>query len=78
MGEIPTLARWMFFAGVGFIVIAGFITLFSRLGIPLGKLPGDIMIQGERASCFIPIASMLLLSLFLTLLLNILIRIFNR
>jgi len=39
-----------------------------------GKLPGDIRIETERTKIFIPISSMLLLSLLLTLLLNLLKR----
>ncbi len=36
-----------------------------------GRLPGDIRIEGERGRVFIPITSMLLLSIVLTLLLNL-------
>lgn len=39
-----------------------------------GRLPGDIRIEGERARLYIPITSMVLLSLGLTVLLNLLLR----
>lgn len=39
-----------------------------------GKLPGDINIKKESVSIFIPITSMILVSLALTLLLNLLNR----
>ncbi len=78
MADIPGFARWIIIAGFVLIIIGVLISVASKVGIPLGKLPGDILIQGEGASCFVPIASMIVLSLLLTLILNILIRIFNR
>jgi hypothetical protein len=78
MADIPSFARWIIIAGLVLIIVGVLIVVASRAGIPLGRLPGDILFQGENASCFIPIASMLVLSLLLTIILNILIRIFNR
>lgn len=39
-----------------------------------GRLPGDIRIEGEHSRIFIPITSMVLISLALTLILNLLNR----
>jgi hypothetical protein len=44
----------------------------------LGRLPGDIRIEREGFSCYFPIATMLVLSLLLTLLLNVIVRFLNR
>jgi hypothetical protein len=52
--------------------------LLGASGLPLGRLPGDIRIQRENMSCFIPIASMIVLSLILTIVLNLIIRLLNR
>lgn len=54
-------------AGVGLLAVLG-------LRIPLGNLPGDIRIEGERGGIFIPLASMIIISLILTVLLNVLLR----
>jgi hypothetical protein len=35
--------------------------------LPFGRLPGDIVIQGERGTIYIPITTMLLISLVLSL-----------
>ncbi len=40
----------------------------------LGRLPGDIAVRRGNFSCFVPLASLLLLSLLLTILLNLLLR----
>ena len=39
-----------------------------------GRLPGDLRIEGERTRVFVPITSRLLLSLVLTLILNVVLR----
>jgi hypothetical protein len=74
MPEGSVLARWIFFAGLGLILLAGVIALLGRMNISLGELPGDIKLQREGFSCLIPLASSLLLSVILTLLINLLLR----
>jgi hypothetical protein len=37
------------------------------LGLPLGRLPGDIVIQRERGSFYFPIVTCIVLSVLLTL-----------
>ena len=56
---------------IGVVVWAGGLAWF-------GKLPGDIRIEGESARVFIPIASMIVISLVLTVALNLLLRLFRR
>ena len=49
------------------LIIAGL--LWPWLGkLPLGRLPGDIAVRREQFSFFVPITSMVLLSLLLSLL----------
>lgn len=77
------LAKWLIVFGAFLVVVGGVILLANRLGmgglkLPLGRLPGDIRIQGENFTCFIPIASSILLSILLTVLLNLIVRFLNR
>ncbi len=63
-----------FFIGVGVLVLA-----LGKLGsFGFGRLPGDIVIERENISCFFPLTSMLILSLVLTVLLNLLARLLGR
>ena len=58
----------------GFILVVG---LFLALGLKipyLGKLPGDISVDRGNVHFYFPIVTSLLLSLVLTLLLNLLFR----
>lgn len=78
--ELNTLGRVMAGIGLAFIVIGGLLILFSKLPLfrHLGHLPGDIRLEGAHWSCFMPITTMILISLLLSLALNILLRLFNR
>jgi hypothetical protein len=52
---------------VGLLIAAGGFGWF-------GRLPGDLRFEGERTRVYVPLVSMLLLSLVLTLLLNLFLR----
>ena len=73
------------FSGVGkFLILAGvFLILFGLLfifweRIPfLGKLPGDLMIQRGSFRLFIPVVTCIIISLVLTILINIVLRLFR-
>lgn len=62
-----TIAKLLILFGIGFIVVG----ILIWLGLPLGKLPGDIQIKGEKSQVYIPIVTSIILSLVLTILLNI-------
>jgi len=71
------LGKWLVLIGIGIAILGSLVWLLGRLPF-FGNLPGDIRIQGENFGCFVPLASMLLLSLLLTVILNIIIRLLNR
>ena len=54
-------------AGIGLLVWAGGLSWF-------GRLPGDVRVDGERTRLFVPITSMILVSLVLTVLVNLVLR----
>jgi hypothetical protein len=54
---------------VGLLILTGGLSWF-------GRLPGDVRIESERASIYIPVTSMLLVSLVLSLLMYLLRRFF--
>jgi hypothetical protein len=66
------LGRLLIVAGV-FIVILGICVLLAqKLGLPLGRLPGDISWKGKHTSVYFPLATCLLLSVILSLVLYVL------
>jgi hypothetical protein len=61
------MARFLIGAGI-FLVIAGFLILGAeRLGIRLGRLPGDIRIEGKNGGFYFPVVTCILISLVLSL-----------
>lgn len=76
--DLSTFARWVILAGVVIIIIGISLWLAGRFDLPLGHLPGDIHIERGGFSCFIPLATSIILSLLLTVALNILLRFLNR
>jgi len=70
---VPELGKLLIIVG-GFVVVIGLV-LALGLRIPfLGKLPGDISIDRGNVHFYFPIATGLLLSVVLTLLLNLFFR----
>jgi hypothetical protein len=65
------MGRWIIIAGVC-LVIVGLIVQFAPWMFNwFGRLPGDIRIEKEHTKVFIPITSMLVISLILTVLINL-------
>lgn len=64
-----------FLIGLGlFIIILGIIILLSPKIPFLGKLPGDIVVQRENFTFYFPVVTSLLISVILTIILNLFFR----
>ena len=68
------MARWIIVAGIILIAVGTILNFAPWLLSWFGRLPGDIRIETGRSKILIPITSMLLVSIFLTLLVNLLRR----
>jgi hypothetical protein len=75
---METLARFLMILGVVIFVVGGVLYLGTRLNLPLGRLPGDIHIERENLTCIFPIVTMILVSVILTVVLNLVIRLLNK
>lgn len=75
---LPSLARIFIIIGLVFLVLGGLFYIGSRINIPLGKLPGDIVYQGKNVTCIIPLATSILLSIILTIILTLFTRFSGR
>jgi len=74
MPDPNSLARWLILLGLGVAAAGVVVWLLGRSGVAWGQLPGDFHFSFSGGSCFIPLATSLLLSLILTLLLNLILR----
>ena len=61
------MARFMIVLGLAILVVGLLWPYLSKLG--LGRLPGDIVIERENGTVYVPLATCLLLSLLLSLVL---------
>ena len=68
------MAKWLIVAGIILLLVGVGLQIAPWLFAWFGKLPGDINVESGSVKIFIPITSMLLLSIALTLLLNLLNR----
>jgi len=75
---MENIARFLVIGGIILILLGGGVYLAAKFGIPLGRLPGDIHIEGKNGSFYFPIVTSIILSFILTVLLNIIIRLFRR
>lgn len=67
---VEPLGKFLIYVGIIMVLIGGFFVLVAK--VPwFGKLPGDFIFRREGITIFFPVATMVLVSLILTLLLNI-------
>jgi hypothetical protein len=72
-GSMPP-GRILIYAGVILVVAGILVTLLGKAPFSLGRLPGDIRIQGRNTSFYFPLATCLVLSLIISLVM----RMFHR
>ena len=57
------------------LLIAGFLLIaLGKTNLPLGRLPGDILYRGKHTTFYFPLATSILLSVVLSLLLYVISR----
>jgi len=75
--DLSDLGKWLLIIGLVVAGAGGALWLLSRLPF-LGNLPGDIRIQTETFGCFVPLGTMILLSVLLTIAVNVVLRLLNK
>jgi hypothetical protein len=71
---MENIARFLVIGGIVLILLGGGVYLAAKFGIPFGRLPGDIRIEGKNGSFYFPITSSILISVILTVVLNLIVR----
>ncbi len=70
---IESLGKLLIYIGICVVIIGAFLLLLSK--IPwFGRLPGDIAIRREGWTIYLPITTMILVSIILTVILNLIFR----
>jgi hypothetical protein len=59
----------------GVLVVAGLVMiLFGRSHLPLGRLPGDVIYRGKNTTVYFPLATSILVSVVLSVVLYVISR----
>ncbi len=77
MPGFENMGRMLLILG-GMIVLLGLLLTFGSKIPLLGRLPGDIRFQRGNVSCYFPIVTCLLISLIVTVLLNVIARLLRK
>jgi hypothetical protein len=75
---METIGRYLMIGGIVLFLVGGGIYLSARFGLPLGRLPGDIRIEREGFSFYFPLASSILVSVVLTIIINLVLRFLSK
>ncbi len=73
--DLQSLGKMLIFLALGLAIVGALFWLGGRMG--LGSLPGNIRLEGENWSCFVPLAASIAISLLLTIVLNVVFRWFR-
>ncbi|PYX14935.1 MAG: DUF2905 domain-containing protein [Acidobacteria bacterium] len=68
---MPDLGKLLLFFGLILVVGGLVLMLFGRMNIPLGRLPGDIVYRGKNTTFYFPLATSILLSVVLSVVLYV-------
>lgn len=73
MQDMGPIGKILIFAGIAIALLGVFIAFGSKF-LPLGRLPGDIFIRRGNTSFFFPVVTCIIMSIILTIILNLFIR----
>ena len=75
---MENIGRYLMLGGILLFLVGGLIFLAPKFGIPFGRLPGDIHIERENFSFHFPLASSIVISILLTIILNVVVRLLRK
>ena len=74
MKTLLPLGKLLIYIGIFLVFTGGLLVIASRIGLPLGRLPGDFSFRGKHFQVFAPFGTMILVSIILTVVMNLLLR----
>jgi len=60
------LGKILIYLGGAVVVIGVLLVLLGKTGVPLGRLPGDVVYRGKSTTVYFPIVTCIVLSLVLS------------
>jgi hypothetical protein len=63
--------KFFVFLGLMLLLLGGLFLLLGHTNLPLGRLPGDILYRGKNTTFYFPLATSILISVVLSLVLYV-------
>lgn len=77
MGDLQTIGRWLVIGGIALALVGSLVWLLGRF-TNLQGLPGTVKVEIPGLTCVIPLLGSIVLSILLTVIINLLLRGLNR
>ena len=68
------LGKLLILLGIALVVAGVVVILLGRIHLPLGRLPGDFLYRGKNTTVYFPLATSLLVSVVLSIVLYVVSR----
>jgi Protein of unknown function (DUF2905) len=68
---VTEIGKMLVFFGVVLVAVGLVLVLLGRTNLPIGHLPGDILYRGKHTTFYFPLATSILLSIVLSLVLYV-------
>jgi hypothetical protein len=68
------LGKVLVFLGATLVVVGIVVILLGRMNLPLGRLPGDFLYRGKNTTVYFPLATSVLVSVVISVLLYLVSR----
>ena len=75
---METIGRYLILGGIILLILGGLAFLAGKVGLPLGRLPGDIRIVGRNGAFYFPLTTCILLSVILSVILTLISRFWRK
>jgi len=76
MASFEVIGKWLLIGGLTLAALGGLVWFLGRLGV--NQIPGTLRINIPGGQCIVPILGSIILSIVLTVLLNLFARLINR
>lgn len=71
MSEFQSIGKYLILTGIVILVVGLIISFWDKIPL-LGKLPGDIKIEGKNYTFYFPLATSIILSIIISIILYLL------
>jgi hypothetical protein len=72
---VTEIGKMLVGLGVLIVIVGAVLMMLGRTNLPIGRLPGDILYRGKHTTFYFPLATSILLSVVLSLILYVITRI---